>query len=73
METQTQIYFTDGKAFLRILDDSLFCIICMGDEGFIRSLDKTELWQLTNSTMLEIKYGRKSLAEVICTTPLTVH
>ena len=66
MKEQMNVCFFGGKAFLEVSENYLFYI---GDAVFISSLSEAELRDLTESTMLEIKFGTKSMADGIHLAP----
>ncbi|MBI2003808.1 MAG: hypothetical protein HYS78_02435, partial [Parcubacteria group bacterium] len=72
MKNEPKIYFADGKAFLEISEGYPEYI---GDESFIRSLDRRERRAYTRSMMLEFKNGTRNLGNAICLMPMsqTVH
>lgn len=65
MESQVKVYFIEGKAFLEVVEDYLLWI---GDERFIHSLTRAELWDLAQSIMLEVKYGTRQPIRVVSNT-----
>lgn len=65
-----KICFFDGKAFLEISEDHY---LHLGDEAFIKSLDKVEIRSLVLSTMLEVKNGTRREGERIYAASTTVH
>ena len=58
------IYFADGKVFLEVAENYLLYI---GDEKFIKGLSFDELWALTHTTILAIKYGNRQMPCVLPT------
>lgn len=70
MKNKVKICFADGKAYLEISDG---CLVWIGDEKFIRSLDERQRWDLAHTYIFTIKYGRKNIKDGIFTRPVTVH